>query len=70
MILLATVKTKPSVFYAIRTVAGRELDVALMMENRAKSIKQHLDVRSIIVPPEIRIRHYRGFRSPCSIPPH
>ncbi len=51
---MATVKTKPSVFYAIRTVAGRELDVALMMENRAKSIKQHLDVRSIIVPPEIK----------------
>lgn len=45
---------RPSVYYAVRTTAGREIDVALIMENRARRMKDRLDVRSIIVPPEIK----------------
>jgi len=39
-------------YYAIRTVAGQELNVALLIENRVKVNK--LDVRSIIVPPAVK----------------
>ncbi|WFO75847.1 transcription elongation factor Spt5 [Desulfurococcaceae archaeon MEX13E-LK6-19] len=48
------VKKKPSVYYAVRTTAGREIDVALIMENRAHRMRGEIDVRSIIVPPEIK----------------
>ncbi len=39
-------------FFPVRTVVGRELDIALIIENRAKSM--NLDIRSIIVPPRTR----------------
>lgn len=39
-------------YYAIRTVAGQELNVALLIENRVKV--SNLDVRSIIVPPAVK----------------
>ncbi len=43
---------KETRFYAIRTTAGQEINVALLIENRVKAAK--LDIRSIIVPPGIR----------------
>ncbi len=39
-------------FYAVRTVGGRELDVALMLEMRVK--EQGYDIRSIIIPPRLK----------------
>ncbi len=39
-------------FYAVRTTAGQELNVALLIENRARYSK--LDVRSIIVSPSVK----------------
>ncbi len=39
-------------FYAVRTTAGQEINVALLMEIRANA--QGLDVASIIVPPGVR----------------
>ena len=46
--------TRPSEsnFYAIRTTAGQELNVALLIENRAKYTD--LDIRSIIVSPSVK----------------
>jgi transcriptional antiterminator NusG len=38
--------------FAVRTVAGRELDVALIMEARARS--ENLPIRSIIVLPRVK----------------
>ncbi|WP_070807806.1 transcription elongation factor Spt5 [Pyrodictium occultum] len=38
--------------YAVRTVAGRELDVALIMEQRVKD--ENIPIYAIIVPPQIR----------------
>ncbi|MCD6488992.1 MAG: transcription elongation factor Spt5 [Desulfurococcales archaeon] len=43
---------RPSVYYAVRTTAGREIDVAVIMENRA--VRLNIDVRSIIIPPGIK----------------
>ncbi len=43
---------KKSMFFAVRTTAGQEVNVALLMEARAKA--QKLDVRSIIVPPGVK----------------
>lgn len=47
---------KPSRFFAIRTTTGREIDVALVLENRTSGLKdqESIDVRTIIVPPGIR----------------
>ncbi len=61
------VKVKPSRFFGIKTTAGRELDVALIIENRIhafqKSLEESnsgeeellarkpLDIRAIIIPP-------------------
>ena len=39
-------------FFPVRTVSGKELEVALVIESRAKSM--NLDVRSIVVPPRIK----------------
>ncbi len=39
-------------YYGLRTTAGREIDVAMMMYNRV--VVQKLDVYSIIVPPEMK----------------
>ncbi len=39
-------------FYAVRTIGGREIDVALLIEARAK--EHGLDIKSIIVPPNIK----------------
>jgi len=39
-------------FFPVRTVSGRELEVALLVEERAKAL--NLDVKSIIVPPRIK----------------
>ncbi|ABM81423.1 transcription elongation factor Spt5 [Hyperthermus butylicus] len=38
--------------YAVRTVAGREIDVALIMEQRARD--QNMPIYAIIVPPQIK----------------
>ena len=43
---------RPSRFYAVRTLGGREIDVALMLENRAKEMG--FDIRSIIVLPKVK----------------
>jgi len=40
---------KRSRFYAVRTIGGREIDVALLLETRVR--ERGLDIRSIIVPP-------------------
>jgi transcriptional antiterminator NusG len=45
---------RPSRYFAVRTTAGRELDVALVLENRVEALKKEggeVDIRSIIVPP-------------------
>ncbi|ALU11653.1 transcription antitermination protein NusG [Ignicoccus islandicus DSM 13165] len=39
-------------FYPVRTTTGREIDVALIIERRAKSSR--LDVRSVVVPPRLK----------------
>ncbi len=39
-------------FYPIRTISGRELDVALIIERRAKAM--NLDIKSVIVPPRLK----------------
>ncbi len=39
-------------FYAVRTVGGRELDVALLLEMRAR--EKGYDIRSIIIPPRLK----------------
>lgn len=39
-------------YYAVRTVAGQELNVALLMENKVRNF--NLDVKSIIVPPRVK----------------
>ncbi len=39
-------------FFPIKTAVGRELDTALILENRAKSM--NLDIRSVIIPPRTR----------------
>ena len=39
-------------YYAVRTVAGQEMNVALIMENRIRA--RGIDVRSIIVPPRVK----------------
>ncbi len=39
-------------FFPVRTVSGRELEVALIIEERAKAL--NLDIRSVIVPPRIK----------------
>jgi len=49
--LLSSIR-RPSVYYAVRTTAGREIDVAVIMENRA--VRLNIDVRSIIIPPGIK----------------
>ncbi|MCD6300820.1 MAG: transcription elongation factor Spt5 [Staphylothermus sp.] len=44
-------------YYAVRTTTGREIDVALVLENRANNIAmlgEDPGVKSIIVPPGIR----------------
>ena len=48
--------TRISQFFAVRTTAGRELDVALIVENRARVLREErgIDARSIIVPPGIK----------------
>lgn len=51
---MSSYEKRPSIYYAVRTTAGREIDVALIMENRANRMKKEIDVRSIIVPPEIK----------------
>lgn len=43
---------RPPAFYAIRTTARQELNVALLLETRVKS--QSLNIYSIIVPPDVR----------------
>ncbi|MCE4619969.1 MAG: transcription elongation factor Spt5 [Desulfurococcales archaeon] len=43
---------KPSRFYAVYVTGGTEARVALMMKQRTEALG--LDVRSIIVPPELR----------------
>jgi len=43
---------RPSNYYAVRTTAGRELDVALIMENRSKLL--NINARSLIIPPGIK----------------
>lgn len=48
---------KKTKYYAIRTTTGRELDVALVMENRLHSFRRNnedLGVVAIIIPPNIR----------------
>ncbi len=45
-------KNKPSRYYAVRTTAGREIDVAVIMENRIKNLG--VDVRSLVIPPGIK----------------
>ncbi|UXD21521.1 transcription antitermination protein NusG [Ignicoccus pacificus DSM 13166] len=39
-------------FFPVRTVSGKELEVALLIETRAKAMG--LDVRSVVVPPRIK----------------
>jgi len=39
-------------YYAVRTVAGQEVNVALLIENRVRTF--NIDVRSIIVPPRVK----------------
>jgi transcriptional antiterminator NusG len=39
-------------FFPVRTVSGKELEVALLIEERAKA--HDLDVRSVVVPPRIK----------------
>ncbi|ABU82356.1 transcription elongation factor Spt5 [Ignicoccus hospitalis] len=39
-------------FFPVRTVSGREIDVALLIEERARA--KNLDVKSVIVPPRIK----------------
>jgi len=39
-------------FFPVRTVNGKELEVALIIESRARSLD--LDIRSIVVPPRIK----------------
>jgi len=51
LFLLSSIR-RPSVYYAVRTTAGREIDVAVIMENRA--VRLNIDVRSIIIPPGIK----------------
>ncbi len=44
-------------YYAIRTTMGRELDVALVMENRLQGyLRKNMDlgITSIVIPPNIR----------------
>ncbi|ALL00511.1 50S ribosomal protein L24A [Pyrodictium delaneyi] len=51
----SAVQRKPSVqprLYAVRTVAGRELDVALIIEQRVRD--ENIPIYSIIVPSQIR----------------
>ncbi len=58
--------SKPSVFYAVRTKKGSEIDVALIIENRVRAYNEEarkksseetalpakpVDIRAIIVPP-------------------
>ena len=43
---------RPSNYYAVRTTAGRELDVALIMENRSRLL--NVNARSLIIPPGIK----------------
>ena len=43
---------RPSNYYDVRTTAGRELDVALIMENRSKLL--NINARSLIIPPGIK----------------
>ncbi len=43
---------KPSRYYAVKTTAGRELDVAVIVENRVKNMG--VDIRSIVMPPGIK----------------
>jgi len=47
---------RPSQFFAVRTTAGRELDVALIIENRARVLREErgIDARAIVVPPGIK----------------
>ena len=45
-------RVRPTSFYAVRTTARQELNVALLMEMRAKA--QNIDVASIIVPPGVK----------------
>jgi len=47
---------RPSQFFAVRTTAGRELDVALIIENRAHVLRgeKGIDARAIVVPPGIK----------------
>jgi len=44
-------------YYAVRTTMGREVDVALVMENRVHSLlknSQDLGIVSIVIPPNMR----------------
>ncbi len=45
-------RDKPSRYYAVKTTAGREIDVAVIVENRVRNI--HVDIRSIVMPPGIK----------------
>lgn len=49
---MSQAKPKRTGFYAIRTTARQEVNIALIMEARVES--QDLEVYSIIVPPEVR----------------
>ncbi len=45
-------KPRKSTFYLIRTTARQELNVALLIENRAKT--KNIPLYSIIIPPEVK----------------
>lgn len=53
-------------YYAVRTTSGRELEVALIIENRLESYRD-LDIASIIIPPEIRGYVFLESRSPTHV---
>ena len=44
--------TPKTSYYAIRTVAGQEINVALLIENRVRNF--NIDVKSIVVPPRVK----------------
>lgn len=40
-------------YYAVRTTSGRELDVAIIIENRVLNSK-NIDIASIVIPPDFK----------------
>lgn len=46
-------KKKIYKYYAVRTTSGRELDVAIIIENRVLNSK-NIDVASIVIPPDFK----------------